>query len=209
GPSVHDPAAWIAASVDIRLLSFVEPPIWPARRSSHGSNEALSSVLDDGAIPHDGLDRMHAADRRPAPDSRHRLFWMMPGPCLRRTLEGRQPQRSEKMATTGSKPRSAGGSRRATPHDGDAPEAVAHFTTAERAARGKAARAELPRSAHAGWEPAPNRPDPVGLLEEQARTRLPGLIPIRYGRMLVSPFTFFRGGAYVMAAGLAHGPRTG
>ena len=83
-----------------------------------------------------------------------------------------------------------------------------YFTPAERAARGKAARADIPRSTHAHWQPAPNRPDPVELLEEQARTRLPELIPIRYGRMLVSPFTFFRGAAYVMAADLAGGPRT-
>ena len=88
-------------------------------------------------------------------------------------------------------------------------EGGAHFTPAERAARGKAARGELPRSAHADWEPAPRRRDPVDLLEQQAQTRLPELGPIRYGRMLVSPFTFFRGGAYLMAADLADGPRTG
>ena len=86
---------------------------------------------------------------------------------------------------------------------------VPHLTPAERAARGKAARGELPRSAHGVWEPAPRRRDPVGLLEEQAQTRLPELGPIRYGRMLVSPFTFFRGGAFLMAADLADGPRTG
>jgi uncharacterized protein (DUF2252 family) len=86
---------------------------------------------------------------------------------------------------------------------------LSYFTAAERAARGRAARADIPRSAHAQWEPPPNRPDPVELLEAQARTRLPELIPVRYGRMLVSPFTFFRGAAYVMAADLADGPRTG
>jgi uncharacterized protein (DUF2252 family) len=86
---------------------------------------------------------------------------------------------------------------------------VPHFTPAERAARGKAARRELPRSAHANWEPLGHRPDPVALLEEQAETRLPELVPIRHGRMLVSPFTFFRGAAYLMAADLADGPRTG
>ena len=89
------------------------------------------------------------------------------------------------------------------------PKAVPHFTPAERVARGKAARGELPRSAHAAWEPGPGRRDPVDLLEEQAQTRLPELGPIRYGRMLVSPFTFFRGAAYLMAADLADGPRTG
>jgi len=86
---------------------------------------------------------------------------------------------------------------------------IPHFTPAERAARGRAARSELPRSAHAAWEPTPMRRDPVALLEEQARTRLSELRPIRYGRMLVSPFAFFRGGAYLMAADLADGPRTG
>src|SRR6478752_4052100 len=98
----------------------------------------------------------------------------------------------------------------AAPADGklSRPPAL-HFTPSERAARGKAARAELPRSAHGSWEPAPNRRDPVDLLELQARTRLPELGPIRYGRMLVSQFAFFRGGAFLMAADLADGPRTG
>ena len=89
------------------------------------------------------------------------------------------------------------------------PMTVPHFTPAERAARGKAARGELPRSAHADWGPGRRRRDPVDLLEEQAQTRLPELCPIRYGRMLVSPFTFFRGAAYLMATDLADGPRTG
>ena len=105
-------------------------------------------------------------------------------------------------------------SSEATAHfvDEGAPElgsGTPHFTAAERAARGRAARSEIPRRAHAAWEPAPMRRDPVGLLEEQAQTRLPDLVPIRYGRMLVSPFTFFRGAAYLMAADLADGPRTG
>src|SRR3954454_7797358 len=86
---------------------------------------------------------------------------------------------------------------------------VAHFTRAQRAARGKAARAEVPRSSHAAWEPAPGRRDPVEVLEEQSQTRVPELVPIRYGRMLVSPFTFYRGGAALMAADLAGAPRTG
>jgi uncharacterized protein (DUF2252 family) len=88
-------------------------------------------------------------------------------------------------------------------------EPVAHFTVAERAARGKAARAEVPRGTHGSWEASPVRVDPVGLLEEQAKTRVEELVPIRYGRMLVSPFTFYRGAAYIMAADLAGTPRTG
>ena len=82
-------------------------------------------------------------------------------------------------------------------------------TVEERAATGKAARAIAPRSGHGEWEPAADRRDPVELLEEQAASRVPELVPIRYGRMLVSPFTFFRGAAYPMAADLAGAPRTG
>jgi uncharacterized protein (DUF2252 family) len=84
-----------------------------------------------------------------------------------------------------------------------------HLTVAERTARGKAARAEVPRSSHAVFEPGATRPDPVELLERQAGTRVPELVPIRYGRMLVSPFTFYRGAALIMAHDLAATPRSG
>jgi uncharacterized protein (DUF2252 family) len=70
-------------------------------------------------------------------------------------------------------------------------------------------RAEVPRFVHGEWEPASERRDVVDLLEEQAASRVSELVPIRYGRMLVSPFTFFRGAAYPMAADLAETPRTG
>jgi uncharacterized protein (DUF2252 family) len=86
---------------------------------------------------------------------------------------------------------------------------AAHFTVAERLARGRAARAEIRRRVFARWEPSPHRPDPVALLEEQAADRVPELGPIRYGRMLVSPFTFYRGAAYLMASDLAGMPRSG
>jgi uncharacterized protein (DUF2252 family) len=85
----------------------------------------------------------------------------------------------------------------------------AHLTVDERKARGLAARQQAPRSSHGRWEPAPDRPDPVALLEEQAATRVPMLVPIRYGRMLVSPFTFYRGAALIMATDLAPTPRSG
>jgi uncharacterized protein (DUF2252 family) len=84
-----------------------------------------------------------------------------------------------------------------------------HLTPEERVARGTAARAEAPRSSHKRWEPAVGRPDPVALLEGQARTRVPQLVPIRYGRMLVSPFTFYRGAALIMASDLGATPRSG
>ncbi len=86
---------------------------------------------------------------------------------------------------------------------------VTHLTVDERTARGKAARAEVSRSSHARYDPSPNRADPVTLLEEQATTRVPELVPIRYGRMLVSPFTFYRGAAKIMASDLAPTPRSG
>ena len=79
----------------------------------------------------------------------------------------------------------------------------------ERVALGKQARTVAPRAEHEGWEPSPNRPDPVALLESQAKSRVQELVPIRYGRMLVSPFTFYRGAALIMASDLATTPRSG
>jgi uncharacterized protein (DUF2252 family) len=84
-----------------------------------------------------------------------------------------------------------------------------HLTPPERTARGKAAREKAPRSSHAGWDPPSNRRAPVDLLEEQATSRVPELVPVRYGRMLASPFAFYRGAAYLMAADLAATPRSG
>jgi uncharacterized protein (DUF2252 family) len=86
---------------------------------------------------------------------------------------------------------------------------VPHLSVAERVARGKAARSEVPRASHAVFEPPATRADPVELLERQAKARVPELVPIRYGRMLVSPFTFYRGGAMIMASDLAGTPRSG
>ena len=85
---------------------------------------------------------------------------------------------------------------------------VDHHTVEERIELGKSARGDVPRSTHAAWEPRRDRPSPVELLEEQARTRVPELVPIRYGRMLVSPFTFYRGAAYLMASDLSGMPKT-
>jgi uncharacterized protein (DUF2252 family) len=97
-----------------------------------------------------------------------------------------------------------------TRRDRSAPaSAVPHLTPDERAARGKATRAEVPRASHGEFIPSAHRPDPVALLEEQAVSRVPELVPIRYGRMLVSPFTFYRGAALIMAADLASTPNTG
>jgi uncharacterized protein (DUF2252 family) len=87
--------------------------------------------------------------------------------------------------------------------------ALPHLSVAERIARGKAARAEVPRASHAIFEPPPTRPDPVALLQRQAATRVPELVPIRYGRMLVSPFAFYRGAAMIMAHDLGPTPRSG
>ena len=75
--------------------------------------------------------------------------------------------------------------------------------------RGRDQRREVPRLSHAQWEPPPDRPDPIDTLEEQAKTRVPDLVPIRYGRMIASPFAYFRGAAAPMAWDLAHTPTTG
>ena len=72
---------------------------------------------------------------------------------------------------------------------------------------GAQARQEVPLSSAAGWSPAADRADPVALLEAQDLTREPDLVPVRHGRMMVSPFTFYRGAAKVMAADLGSMPR--
>ena len=76
-------------------------------------------------------------------------------------------------------------------------------TVADRRAAGRSLRKEVPRSSHAEWSPASERPDPIRLLEEQNLTRQAQLVPIRYGRMVASPFGFLRGAAVVMAQDLA------
>lgn len=79
---------------------------------------------------------------------------------------------------------------------------------AERARRGKSARKQVTRTSHGRWTAAPDRPDPLDVLERQAADRLVELLPIRYGRMADSPFAFLRGAAAVMAADLAAQPHT-
>ena len=92
---------------------------------------------------------------------------------------------------------------RGTATDGTATSAVAHLRIAGRTARDKAERSEVPHSSRTAHEPAAGRADPIEPLERQAATRVPELVPIRYGRMLVSPFGFCRGEARIMADDLA------
>ena len=87
--------------------------------------------------------------------------------------------------------------------------ALGHLSPAEREARGLAARAAVPRESHAVFEPRQDRPDPISLLEEQALSRVPELVPVRYGRMMVSPFSYYRGAALPMASDLAATPVSG
>ncbi|HEY1917850.1 MAG TPA: DUF2252 domain-containing protein [Streptosporangiaceae bacterium] len=86
---------------------------------------------------------------------------------------------------------------------------LGRLTPAQRAKRGTQARAAVPRSSHAVFDPPADRPDPITLLEEQARSRVPELVPVRYGRMMVSPFTYYRGAALPMASDLAATPVSG
>ncbi|WP_322752316.1 DUF2252 domain-containing protein [Frankia sp. Cas3] len=106
------------------------------------------------------------------------------------------------MSTTTAPVRSANGHR--TLHLGRRV-----VTPDERAERGKAARATAPRSSHGEFSPSSRRPDPVDVIEKQSATRVPELVPIRYGRMMESPFRFFRGAAAIMAGDLSRTPRTG
>ena len=89
------------------------------------------------------------------------------------------------------------------------PAVVAHPTVEERRARGKELRKRTPPSSHGDWKPAADRPDPVELLAEQDARREPDLVPVRHGRMAVSPFTFYRGAARIMATDLKDTPRAG
>jgi hypothetical protein len=86
---------------------------------------------------------------------------------------------------------------------------IAHLTPAERVARGKSARLEVPLASHAVSADDDMRPDPVDILIQQGNDRVTELLPIRYGRMLASPFAFYRGAAAVMAADLAAHPPAG
>ena len=85
---------------------------------------------------------------------------------------------------------------------------VTHLTASERVARGKAAREDVPRASHSALETSADR-DPVAIVDADTPSRVPELVPIRYGRMLVSPFTFYRGAASLMAHDLAATPRAG
>jgi uncharacterized protein (DUF2252 family) len=86
---------------------------------------------------------------------------------------------------------------------------MATSRAARRLEQGKRLRTKVPREDHAAWDPPADRPDPVDILQEQAKTRIPELVPIRYGRMADSAFAFYRGGAAIMASDLARTPRSG
>ena len=86
---------------------------------------------------------------------------------------------------------------------------IAHPSVDDRKAKGREARDRASLPSHTKWSPAADRPDPVALLEEQDATREPDLVPVRHGRMMVSPFTFYRGAAKIMAADLACTPVAG
>jgi uncharacterized protein (DUF2252 family) len=113
------------------------------------------------------------------------------------------------MTSSSTRQRGARPTRSASRRPDREPSSAPQFSVADRAARGKDARAEVPRSSHAVFEPSLTRADPVELLEQQAKPRVPELVPIRYGRMLVSPFAFYRGAAMIMAHDLAPTPRSG
>jgi uncharacterized protein (DUF2252 family) len=107
-------------------------------------------------------------------------------------------------AAKGQKAKKAGRDKKRRRGVLDLPKAVE-----ERLAEGRAERESVPVQAHGEWAPPDQRPDPVGILEKQNATRVPELVPIRHGRMIVSPFTFYRGSAAIMACDLSRTPTTG
>ena len=179
------------------------------------TGETADTAADWMRAPHEPERPEHASphgdDAGPAPAGEHPRPEAEPAsaeppaptalsPVAQSPSPKRAPRSPKQPAAKSSAPRGRRPSRA---------KVVPHLTPAERAARGKAARAEVRRSAHGEWSSQANRRDPVDLLEAQASTRVQELVPIRYGRMLVSPFTFFRGAASVMASDLSGSPRTG
>jgi uncharacterized protein (DUF2252 family) len=123
----------------------------------------------------------------------------------RRPAQAEQPARTQRPARR--RARAAQPPRPAHRYQLDS--SVRHLTPEERAVRGKNARAEVPLDSHARFDPPADRPDPIALLQEQAENRVPELVPVRYGRMMVSPFSYFRGAALPMASDLASTPVSG
>ncbi|HTG47038.1 MAG TPA: DUF2252 family protein [Actinomycetota bacterium] len=134
-------------------------------------------------------------------------------PAAKRTAARKRTTAAKPSAAepTAREPRAPAPVQGATPPppDGPAPKVVPHPSVQERRTTGKEARTRAPLSTHKTWEAASDRADPVALLEEQDRTREADLVPVRHGRMLVSPFTFYRGAAKIMAADLAETPTAG
>src|SRR5215469_13403373 len=130
--------------------------------------------------------------------------WERPTSPLIRWVPGSSPLTNTSGLSVATK-------RRLTMHELQAPFEGKRFagTLATRRAAGKELRTRVPRSSHANWTPAADRPDPLSLLEEQNCYRLAHLVPLRYQRMVASPFTFLRGSAIVMAQDLATTPVTG
>jgi uncharacterized protein (DUF2252 family) len=121
-----------------------------------------------------------------------------------------QAQKADSSAPAGRPPRPRTGAAAARPaRRFELDTSIRQLTPDERAAKGRELRNEVPRSSHAGFEPTDQRPDPVDLLAGQSASRLPDLIPIRYGRMLASPFSYFRGAALPMSYDLSGTPVTG
>ena len=107
-------------------------------------------------------------------------------------------------AAKGQKAKKAGRDKKRRRGVLDLPKAIE-----ERLAEGRVERESVPLEAHGEWATPEHRPDPVGILEKQNATRVPELVPIRHGRMIVSPFTFYRGTAAIMASDLSHAATTG
>ena len=200
-PGQLEPGQLQQASASRRQRQPARPPAGPARARRPPRPRARP------AAPRAARHEAHRGTARSAPrhGTRHDRG-ARPGTHHDRAPRG-GPERSRHHAARR-------GARGRAPDRGPAPQrddragsaAAADQTPAERRVRGKAARAEVPRESHAEWEPPPDRPDPVALLESQGAARVPDLVPVRYGRMMETPFTYYRGAALPMASDLATHP---
>src|SRR5215467_2810243 len=155
-----------------------------------------STCAGQAATGNDGPSRTDAAVRGNGSGRQFRPVWATPM-MARRRIVGKQWPRLRLLRYP----------------DGEvgrmAVRKIAHPSIDERKAKGLEAGERAPLSSHTKWKPAPDRPDPVELLVAQETTREPDLIPVRHGRMMASPFTFYRGAATIMAADLAPTPVAG
>ena len=182
--------------LDPDLIPLLKPPLHVAPSSRRADDRCPRNGHQGGGHVDPGGD---APRGRPPVCKRGGVHPLNPPPC--RLVAERSCQGSWTRMPPTAKPKKAKSPRRGVL---DLPKAIE-----ERLAEGRAERESVPLEAHGEWATPDDRPDPVGIIEKQNATRVPELVPIRHGRMIVSPFTFYRGTAAIMASDLSRTPDDG